>query len=149
MRTSVSCPPSKAGAGFTLLELVVVLALLGLATALVAPQGFRTIQTWRRATDVDATLGALSALGADARTAGRRLAFDAGPLPPGAIKGAPEGWTVVLDEPLVIQANGACGSTSGELREGSYARRFALEGPFCRIALDAPRVQAPAPAPAR
>ena len=137
MRTSVSCPPSKAAAGFTLLELVVVLALLGLATALVAPQGFRTIATWRRATDIDAVLGALAALGAEARMEGRRLSYDAGPLPHDALKGAPDGWTIVLDEPLVIQANGACGSTTGELREGGYARRFALEGPFCRIALDA------------
>lgn len=137
MRTSVSCPPSKAAAGFTLLELVVVLALLGLATALVAPQGFRTIATWRRATDVDAVLGALAALGADARMHGQRLSFEAGQLPPDALEGMPEGWTVVLDDPLVIQANGACGSATGELREGSYVRRFALEGPFCRIALDA------------
>jgi prepilin-type N-terminal cleavage/methylation domain-containing protein len=136
MRTSASCPPPRATAGFTLLELVVVLALLGLATALVAPQGFRTIQTWRRATDVDATLGALAALGASARLQGRVLSFEAGKLPPDALDGVPEGWTVVLDRPLVIQANGACGSTSGELRQGSYARRFALEAPFCRVALD-------------
>jgi prepilin-type N-terminal cleavage/methylation domain-containing protein len=138
MRTSVSCPRSKAAAGFTLLELVVVLALLGLATALVAPQGFRTIATWRRATDIDATLGALAALGADARTQGRRLSFEAGQLPPDALKGVPEGWTVVLDAPLVIEANGACRSASGELREGGYVRRFTLEAPFCRIALDTP-----------
>lgn len=138
MRTSASCPRSKTAAGFTLLELVVVLALLGLATALVAPQGFRTIATWRRATDIDAVLGALAALGAEARLQGRRLSFDAGRLPPDALKGMPEGWTVVLDDPLVVQANGACGSTTGELRDGSYARRFALAGPYCRIALDAP-----------
>lgn len=138
MRTSVSCLPSRAAAGFTLLELVVVLALLGLATALVAPQGFRTIQTWRRATDVDAVLGALAALGADARTQGRRLSFQAGPLPAEALKDVPDGWTVVLDAPLVIEANGACGNTSGQLRDGGYVRHFTLEAPFCRIALDPP-----------
>jgi prepilin-type N-terminal cleavage/methylation domain-containing protein len=137
MPTSAISLPNKP-AGFTLLELVVVLALLGLATALVAPQGFRTIQTWRRATDVDAALGALAALGARARIEGRRLSFDAGPLPPDALEGAPEGWTVVLDRPLVIQANGACGDATGELRKDGYARRFALEAPFCRIALDVP-----------
>ena len=138
MRTSASCPRNKAAAGFTLLELVVVLALLGLATALVAPQGFRTIQTWRRATDIDATLGALAALGATARMQGRALSFEAGPLPHEAIEGVPAGWTVVLDAPLVIRPNGACGSTTGELREGGYVRRFALEAPFCRISLDIP-----------
>lgn len=137
MPTSATSPRSSAR-GFTLLELVVVLALLGLATALVAPQGFRTIQAWRRATDVDAALGALAALGANAREQGRRLRFEAGPLPADAVGNLPEGWTIELDAPLVVQANGACGSTTGVLREGSYARRFAIEAPYCRIALDVP-----------
>jgi len=136
MPTSVTSRPSKGAAGFTLLELVVVLALLGLATALVAPQGFRTIQTWRRATDVDAALGTLAALGANAQQQGRSLRFDAGPMPADALPGIPEGWSIVLDAPLVVQANGACGNTSGELRQGGYVRRFALAAPFCRVALD-------------
>lgn len=128
--------PDRRPLGFTLLELVVVLALLALATALVAPQGFRMIATWRRATDVDAVLGAMAALGATARQQGRSLELPAGRVPADAIAGLPEGWTVVLAEPLAIQANGACGGTHGELRSGSYVRAFALQPPFCRVVLD-------------
>jgi prepilin-type N-terminal cleavage/methylation domain-containing protein len=124
--------------GFTLLELVVVLALLGLATALVAPQGFRMIASWRRSTEVDAVLGAMAALGASARQQGRALEFEAGPIPADAIAGFPADWTVVLTEPLRVQANGACGDTRGELHSGSYVRTFALTAPFCRVVLDAP-----------
>ena len=86
--------------GFTLLELVVVLALLALATALVAPQGFRMIESWRRATDVDAALGAMAALGASAQAQARRLEFKAGAIPAADLPGIPDGWDIVLSEPL-------------------------------------------------
>jgi prepilin-type N-terminal cleavage/methylation domain-containing protein len=128
--------PDPAAGGFTLLELVVVLALLALATSLVAPQGFRMIASWRRATDVDAALGAMAALGATAQAQGRRLEFAPGPMPAKAIAGIPDGWTIVLSTPLVVQPNGACGGTRGELRSGSYTRAFALQPPFCRVVLD-------------
>jgi prepilin-type N-terminal cleavage/methylation domain-containing protein len=137
MRTSVTpLRPDRRARGFTLLELIVVLALLGMATALVAPQGFRMIASWRRATDVDAALGAMAALGAKAQQQGRRMEFPAGPVAAGAIAGLPDGWSVVLATPLVVEANGACGATRGELRSGTYSRSFALQPPFCRIVLD-------------
>ena len=140
MPTSATPPRADAprAGGFTLLELVVVLALLGLALALVAPQAIRMIDTWRRATDVDAALGVLAALGAQARQQGRALAFPAGPVPPDALTGVPEGWTIELDTPLAVQANGACGDASGVLRSGDYTRRFALQAPYCRVVLDPP-----------
>ena len=137
MRTSASPPPARQRAsGFTLLEMVVVLVLMGLAMALVAPAGFRTIATWRRATDVDAALGAMAALGAQARQQGRTIEFGKGAVPEGAIAGFPEDWTVVLSTPLTVRANGACSGTRGQLRSGDYRRSFALSAPFCRADLD-------------
>lgn len=134
---SATPPPNSAACrGFTLLELVVVLALLALATALVAPQGFRMIASWRRATEVDAALGAMVALGAQAQAQGRSMEFKAGVVPPKAIPGLPDGWSVELSEPLLVQANGACSGTRGTLRANGYARPFALGAPFCRVRLD-------------
>lgn len=130
------CKPRATG--FTLLELVVVLALLGLATALVAPAGFRMIASWRRATEVDAALGALVALGAQAQQQGRALRLEAGPVPTKDVPGLPEGWTVVLARPLAVQANGACGGSGGELRAEGYVRPFELQAPFCRAVLSEP-----------
>lgn len=134
---SATCPRSStAPGGFTLLELVVVLALLALATALVAPQGFRMIESWRRATEIDAALGAMNALGAQAQAQGRVLRFERGEVAAGAIPGFPAGWGVEFSAPLVVQANGACGGTRGTLHAGRYTRPFALDAPFCSARLD-------------
>lgn len=138
MRTSASLRHARRKApGFTLLELVVVLALMGLTTALVAPSAFRTIGAWRRASAVDAALGAMAALGAQAREQGRPIRLERGTVPAGTLKGLPEGWTIELLEPLVVRANGVCSGTHGALRSGDYTRRFALLAPYCRVDLDA------------
>ena len=47
--------------GYTLLEMVVVLALMGLAVAMAAPAGFRMVQSWRHASEVDQVLRQLAA----------------------------------------------------------------------------------------
>lgn len=133
MPTSATPLRRKPGnSGFTLLELVVVLALLGLATALVAPAGFRMIASWRRATDVDAVLGTLVALGSRARQEGRAIQLPAGEVDPKRMGALPDGWTLTLDTPLTVQANGACSGTRGEMRHENYVRQFVLQAPFCR-----------------
>ncbi|WP_447585087.1 prepilin-type N-terminal cleavage/methylation domain-containing protein [Pseudoxanthomonas mexicana] len=119
--------------GFTLLELVVVLALLALATALVAPSGFRMIASWQRATEVDASLQAVSALGSTAAQAGRGRELEIGPVGDGVLRGLPEGWQVDLDAPLTVQANGACGDSHGRIRgPDGYEQPFEVQAPFCR-----------------
>ena len=57
--------------GYTLLEMVVVIALRALATAMVAPASFRMIQSWRNADDVQRVLSELAAISVAARTDGR------------------------------------------------------------------------------
>ncbi|WP_268768319.1 prepilin-type N-terminal cleavage/methylation domain-containing protein [Stenotrophomonas sp. Leaf70] len=138
--TSATCPASKSfgrhgpPCGFTLLELVVVLALLALATALVAPSGFRMIASWRRAAEVDATLGAIAALGNEAAQEGRARTLDAGPVGDGVLEGVAEGWQVTLDAPLRVQANGACDPSSGQARgPDGYVQPFEVSAPFCRV----------------
>lgn len=119
--------------GYTLLEMIVVLAVIGLAAALVAPAGFRTIATWRLHTERDAILGQLAALPARALDSGEGLTMPAGELPTGTAGiELPEGWRLTLASPLEIRPNGACGGAGGTLEAGGRAFDFELAPPFCR-----------------
>lgn len=118
--------------GYTLLEMVVVLALMGLAVGMAAPAGFRMIESWREAGDVDEVLRQLAALPTAAREQGRavRLPPDDGASMPAVL---PEGWSLEMDEALVVRPNGACGNAQGRLLTRRQAIDFRVEAPFCRI----------------
>ena len=136
-------------AGYTLLEMVVVLALLGLATAMVAPATFRMIQSWRDADEVGRVLAELAALPTTAREQGRELHLGlppAGAAPPGAPPPQhspeagesmpvtlPEHWRLEMDAPLLVRANGACGDATGTLVTTRQQIHFRVEAPFCRV----------------
>lgn len=138
MRTSGICPQGESvrSNGFTLLEALVVLAIIGLATALVAPASLRTIASWERATQAETLLGAMANLPDVSRKDGRIFRIDAGSHRALPDLPMPDGWTVELDVPLIVQANGACGGTRGRLVDASgVTLPFTLETPFCRIRL--------------
>ncbi|TWI14272.1 pilus assembly FimT family protein [Aerolutibacter ruishenii] len=122
--------------GYTLLEMVVVMALLALATAMVAPSSYRMIRTWREADKVERVLRDLATLPVTARAKGRewRLKPDDAQELSKAIA-MPEGWRLNLDTPLVVRANGACNGASGTLQTGYQTLPFKLEAPFCRVRL--------------
>ena len=129
-------PRNRAVIGFTLLELVVVLALLALATALVAPAGFRMIASWQRATHLQASLQAVAAVGAHAARNGRASTIATGIAPSEQIPDLPEGWTIVLEKPLIVQANGACLRATGTVKApDGFEEGFEVEPPFCRTTL--------------
>ena len=118
--------------GFTLLEMVVVLAILGMAAALVAPSMLRGIDAWQRQAQIDALLDQVRALPGNARASGKpiditqqALAADDPPLQVG------EGWTLRVETPWKVNANGVCGQ--GRLRiENAYGgREIAVIAPFC------------------
>lgn len=102
--TSVSCrrAEARAGAGgFTLLELLLVLTLVGLLSALVAPRMWQWVQSARERAGVDAARAELEAMPMRAFSAAKRLEVNAnGPLP------LPTGWQIEFATPLVYAANG-------------------------------------------
>lgn len=121
--------------GFTLLETLVVLALLGLAVALVAPASLRVIAAWQRSTQTEDVLGQLAALPDRARAEARPLVLDDADSLDGLVE-LPEGWRLAFESPLRVQANGACSGARGELiDEDGVPVPFALEAPYCRIRL--------------
>ena len=121
--------------GYTLLEMVVVMALLALATAMVAPASFRMIQSWRNADDVQRVLTELAAISVAARADGREwqlLPGEEDDLLRKAVN-LPQGWQLRLTTPLVVRANGACTDADAVLQTGTQSISVRVEAPFCRV----------------
>lgn len=120
------CPP-----GYTLLELVVVMAILAMATALVAPPSYRMIRTWQEATQVQDVIEQLERLPGTVRAIGNQLDTDA--------KGSnvpvnlPQDWSLRMQTPLRVQANGACSDAQATLVTAQQSIELRIHTPFCRV----------------
>lgn len=148
MPTSATCrtavrstdgPRAMRQRGFTLLEMIVVLAILGLATALVAPAALSGIDSWRRQAAMDLLLDQVRGLPGRARATGETIVVSKESLqsaaPPLRIA---EGWTLRVEQAFQVAGNGVC--QRGELVvAGAYGDRVVrVEAPFCDVAVVAP-----------
>ncbi|QDA56945.1 prepilin-type N-terminal cleavage/methylation domain-containing protein [Thermomonas aquatica] len=118
--------------GFTLLEMIVVLAILGLATALVAPSALRGIDSWRRRAELDSLLDQIRALPGNARASGRAIVLSDGAL---KSKDAPlriaSGWTLSVPTPWKVNANGVCLGGQVSIGNSYGSRTIVVAAPFC------------------
>ena len=148
MRTSDTCRKRVRSlrGGFTLLELLVVLAVVGLATALAMPNLQRLYAAATRASEQDYVLDQIAGLGREAMLNGRAYVVFGNAPPPDPAEGAryadyetyvvdvPEGWRLALDRPLVVLANGVClGGALTLSHAQSTAVRLELAPPYCRV----------------
>lgn len=118
--------------GFTLLEMIVVLAILGLAAALVGPSMIRSIDTWRRSAAMDLLLDQLRALPGDARSSGKPIVISdatlASATPPLRID---SDWTLSVPEPWSVGANGVCHGGEIIVANAFGERLVRTTAPFC------------------
>lgn len=118
--------------GFTLLEMIVVLAILGLATALVAPAALSGIDSWRRQSELDSLLDQIRALPGNARARGKPIVLSDDTL---KAKDAPlriaGDWTLSVPAPWQVGGNGVC--QGGKIAIGNRygSRTVAVAAPFC------------------
>lgn len=122
--------------GFTLLEMVVVMSILGLVTAMAAPSLLNTIDTWQRQTQVDAVLDQVRGLPGRARATGAAIRLDpqslAAKQPPLTI---PDGWSLAVSAPWQVQANGVCEGGGLQLSDGARVWAIAVAAPLCEPSL--------------
>ena len=133
---SASCRRPDAG-GFTLIEIVIALAVVGLVTGLVIPIAGRWFPQLGRSAQLESVEEALSALPEKARRSGQTISLGniesgAKPDESGGLIELRTGWGLLVEKPIVYRYDGFC--TGGLLRvtfpEGESAYR--LDPPFCR-----------------
>lgn len=150
-RRLAGASPGRRTEGFTLLELIVVLVLVGLVAVLALPNLQRLYEGFTREAEQGRILNRISGLGREAMLRGRAYAVygtggDAEKA--GAdrhVSGyepydleVPDNWEINLDRPLLVRANGVClGATVTLLHRGVSRERVVLSAPFCRVASDA------------
>lgn len=141
MRMWASCQqgnrPGHAAGGFSLLELLVVLALMSAVTALVVPRLATTVDAIRRSGERAEVVRQLERLPLLVRHTGLPLQVERDqPLAADGMA-LPQGWSLRTLERVRIEGNGYCNPSLLEAASPSGVERWALAAPDCRIA-DAP-----------
>lgn len=150
----VRSPGVRAAGGFTLLEMLVVLTVVAAIAAIAAPNMGRLYAVVGAKTERNYILDQFAGLGPMAmRDRQAYVVLSSAPhesqvsnapqvaadLPLGVSAkpfdvDLPEGWSIQLDHPLVISANGVClGANLALHREGRIESQVTLEPPYCHV----------------
>lgn len=126
-------------AGFTLLEMLVVMVLVGLLTALALPNLQRMAQSVEAATHRDALLSDIASLGYRAYVLGQ--SFDLGPATAAQmlrdgnpVLALPSGWRIGTDAAVRYSFSGFCAGGALTLHgPDGRSERLVLQPPLCRV----------------
>lgn len=133
MRMSAIC--RRAEQGFTLLEMLVVLAIAGLLAGVALPNLSKMMERSRISTERQSILGNIENLGYWAYANGRPYMLtsldatsDAAPFR------VPAGWSLKATKPVAFAVNGVCSGGVIELSgPDQSSEQLLLKAPLCRI----------------
>lgn len=132
MLGSCRTPDVKQGRGFSLVELVVVLTLMSLATAMVAPNLSNAYRNFQLRSELEEMLMAVESLGFRAFNQGTGIRIETISQAKELLN-PPAGWSVELLAPIVVRANGVCEGGEIRFRREELEQRLLLEPPYCRV----------------
>ncbi len=145
----------RSSRGYTLLEIVVVLAIMALVTGVAAVRVFSLISSWRERTQLESIEQQFSHLPVLARQRGQEILLPPtssvgdvattadtdtlaagattpdGTAPPALI--LPYGWLVRFDHRLRVRANGFCEGAHIQFEHGDRHYPRIVTPPFCQL----------------
>jgi prepilin-type N-terminal cleavage/methylation domain-containing protein len=131
-----SATSPRADKGFTLIELVVALAIIGLGLSFVLPRMMEWVDRLAFSTRQQQFEDALAELGSRARHSGRSVVLRSSDLAthtnePSPIE-LPSSWSLTVEPPIAFRYDGVC--TGGKVRLSFPAgeRSYRLQSPYCR-----------------
>ena len=131
-----SATSQRADKGFTLIELVIALAIIGLGLSFVLPRMMAWVDRLAFSTRQQQFEDALAELGSRARHSGRSVVLRSTDLAahtnePSPIE-LPSSWSLTVELPIAFRYDGVC--TGGKVRLSFPAgeRSYRLQSPYCR-----------------
>jgi len=115
--------------GFTMIELLVVLVILGLTSALVLPKFPAIYEHFKGRAEEDKFFQSLAVLNLRAYTQQTQLVLDEHSVR--TLLDLPESWQVTIEKPIVYKSNGICLGGKVGLSVNGVAREISLLAPYC------------------
>ena len=120
--------------GFSLLELLVVLALIGLMAGIILPRFSGFFGSLERALERDEIILQINRLGFLAYRQGIDTVLQKYPDNPDKLSlSLPEGWRIETKPPIRYRQNGLCAGGELSLIYEQARYRYQLKAPFCQI----------------
>ncbi len=119
--------------GFTLFEILVVLVLLALVTGATLTQLDKMYQSYELGTQRDDVVRTLSQLGLHALQKGRPFTLEGEYTEENKDLALPQGWSVVVEEPIEYTFRGICRGGELTLVYGEREYKYVLYPPLCRL----------------
>lgn len=129
-------------AGFTLLEMLVVMALLGLLLAMVGPNFVGQLERSSQRFALDQIQAQVAQLPRWARLTGQHFKLQQLTAPLMAnneeILSIPEGWSVTFTPTLMVSPNQICSASQAQVlgADGAVLAQYAIESPTCSATED-------------
>ena len=130
--------PQRPATGFTLLEILIVLALVAMVAALAAPRLQQTYDAVARSGERAEVARQLARLPVIARMQGQAIhATGGGPDGLEPYLDLPGGWAVRPEGDLLVEATGVCHPARVQVEVDGTTETWSLSAPLCEVS-DAP-----------